>query len=206
MSNTRRSWNIFPLPEGVESSCNVGCCGIDGCTSALIGASLIRPDRLFYGVLGDLTFFYDLNVIGNRHVGNNVRIMLINNGRGAEFRLSIHYCAAFGQEADKYMAAAGHFGNQSPLLVKHFVEDLGYQYLSATTKEEYMKALKVFTNPQITDKPMIFEVFTQHENESEALNIMTYLDEKAATRRKVVDAVKSVTGEKGLNKLRKIFK
>ena len=35
---------------------------------------------------------------------------------------------------------------------------------------------------------------------------MTYLDEKAATRRKVVDAVKSVTGEKGLNKLRKIFK
>ena len=206
VSNTRRSWNIFPLPEGVESSCNVGCCGIDGCTSTLIGASLIRPDRLFYGVLGDLTFFYDLNVIGNRHVGNNVRIMLINNGRGAEFRLSIHYCAAFGQEADKYMAAAGHFGNQSPLLVKHFVEDLGYQYLSATTKEEYMKALKVFTNPQITDKPMIFEVFTQHENESEALNIMTYLDEKAATRRKVVDAVKSVTGEKGLNKLRKIFK
>ena len=29
-SNTRRCWNIFPLPETVESSCNVGCCGIDG--------------------------------------------------------------------------------------------------------------------------------------------------------------------------------
>ena len=57
-----------------------------GCLSALIGASLAHKDKLYLGVIGDLAFFYDMNVIGNRHVGNNVRILLINNGKGNEFR------------------------------------------------------------------------------------------------------------------------
>ena len=44
VSNTRRCWNMFQLPESVESACNVGCCGIDGCVSTLVGASLVNPD------------------------------------------------------------------------------------------------------------------------------------------------------------------
>ena len=42
--------------------------------SSLIGASLVTPNKLFFGIFGDLSFFYDMNVLGNRHVGNNVRI------------------------------------------------------------------------------------------------------------------------------------
>lgn len=92
VSNTRRCWNMFQLPESVESACNVGCCGIDGCVSTLVGASLVNPDRLCYVVVGDLTFFYDLNSLGNHHIGTNLRVMLVNNGRGTEFRLGIHHC------------------------------------------------------------------------------------------------------------------
>ena len=133
--NSLRSWNFFTLPKEVKAQCNVGGFGIDGGVSTMIGASLANPKRLIFGVFGDLAFFYDMNVLGNRHVGNNVRLMLINNGCGAEFRLSVHLCEKnFGDEAAPFMAAAGHFGNKSPQLIKHYAEDLGYEYLSASNK------------------------------------------------------------------------
>ena len=208
VSNTRRCWNIFPLPESVESVCNVGCCGIDGCSSSLVGASLVHPERVYFGVFGDLTFFYDMNVIGNRHVGPNVRIMLVNNGCGAEFRLYSHYCRVFGEDASPYMAAAGHFGNKSRDLVRHYAEDLGYQYLSATNKDEFLAAVDTFTSLTVGDRPMLFEIFTRPEDESDALKLMSTIVTEAtvAARRKMVSAVKSVAGEKGSDVLRKLFK
>lgn len=204
VSNTRRCWNIFPLPEGVESSCNVGCCGIDGCVSSLIGASLVHPERLFFGVFGDLTFFYDMNVLGNRHVGKNVRIMLINNGRGAEFRLKVHFCYTFREEADKYMAAAGHYGNQSPDLVRHYAQDLGYQYMAAINKEEFMNALETFTDSEVGEKPILLEVFTQPENESEALEMMRHIvtDPKHKAMKKLLPTARTILGDNIVNLLK----
>lgn len=205
-SNSRRCWNMFHLPEGVQCTSNVGCCGIDGCTSSMIGSSLANPNRLCYLVTGDLAFFYDLNSLGNRHVGKNIRIILINNAVGAEFKLSSHVCYAFRDDADKYMAAAGHFGAKSPVLVKHYAEDLGFQYLSATNKEEFMAALETFTNKEITEKPMILEVFTTHENENEALKLMTTIIENEKTlKQKVGESIRSVAGEKGFNAIRGIL-
>lgn len=202
-SNSRRCWNMFHLPDGVQCTSNVGCCGIDGCTSTMIGSSLASPNRLCYLVTGDLAFFYDLNALGNRHIGNNIRILLINNAIGAEFKLGIHMCYTFLDNADKYMAAAGHYGAKSPVLVKHFSEDLGFQYLSATNKEEFLTALETFTNPNITDKPMILEVFTTHEDENEALKLMTSITYDA--KRKVADAIRSVAGEKGIKAIKSIL-
>lgn len=206
VSNTRRSWTMFGLPESVSSSCNVGCCGIDGCLSTLIGASLVDPEKLCYIVLGDLTFFYDLNVLGNRHVGKNVRILLINNGKGTEFRLNIHYCNSFGEEADKYMAAAGHFGNQSPLLVRHIATDLGFQYITASTKDEFWANMPVFTNPALTERPILFEVFTKSEDESEALEIITNIDSNLSgiLKSNVIKMIKEVAGDKGVNTVKNI--
>lgn len=206
-SNSRRCWNMFHLPEGVQCTSNVGCCGIDGCTSNMIGSSLASPNRLCYLVTGDLAFFYDLNSLGNRHIGNNIRILLINNAVGAEFKLSTHFCYAFGNEADNYMAAAGHYGAKSPMLVKHFAEDLGFQYLSANNKEEFIAALDTFTAPEITDKPIILEVFTTHENENEALRLMTTInvDVNNVMRHKLASTIRSVVGEKGVNVVKNIL-
>lgn len=203
-SNTRRCWNMFPIPQGVDSSSNVGCCGIDGCTSALIGASLASPKRICYLVTGDLAFFYDMNSLGNRHVGKNIRILLVNNGIGAEFKLSIHRVYKFGGRGDEYMAAGGHFGKKSPNLVKHFAEDLGFEYMTASTKKEYLANLDRFTTSEITDKPLLFEIFTNHQDESEALQLMTHFITDA--KHKLLGAVKGVVGESGLNILRKVVK
>lgn len=205
--NTLRTWNFFEFPNTVETSSNVGGFGIDGIMSSLIGASLVDSSRLYFAVLGDLSFFYDMNVIGNRHVGNNVRILMINNGRGAEFRLKGQPCATFGEDTDLYMAAAGHFGNQSPNLVRHFAEELGYEYLTASSKSEYLKVRERFLTPEITEKPMILEVFTNYNNESEMLTAAgtAIVDSNAETKKKVVNAIKGVVGQGGIETIKKIL-
>lgn len=205
--NSLRSYNFFSLPKSVISSCNVGGFGIDGGVSTLVGASLAHPDKLHIGIFGDLAFFYDMNVCGNRHVSNNVRILLINNGKGNEFRNYGHYCSILGEDADKYVAAAGHYGQKSSVLVKHYAEDLGYEYYQASTKEEFLLNVDKFLNPIIGDKPVIFEVFTTTEGESDAIQIMrTYLnDYKIIIKNKIIGTVRMVLGKNGIETVRKLL-
>lgn len=204
--NSLRSYNFFPISKTINSSCNVGGFGIDGGLSTLIGASWANPGQIHIGVFGDLAFFYDMNVCGNRHVGNNVRILLINNGKGNEFRNYGHYCSILGEDADEYVAAARHYGNKSAVLVKHYAEDLGYEYLNAGSKEEFLLSMDRFLSPEITEKPMIFEVFTDTENESKAIEIMRTLltDGKTMFRNKIVGSVRTILGENGINMIKKL--
>ena len=201
--NTLRTWNYFDIPNTVYGYANTGGFGIDGYISSMIGASLVHPDKLYFCVAGDLAFFYDMNVLGNRHVGRNVRILLVNNGKGTEFRNYMHPGAAFGEEADKFIAAGGHYGNKSHQLVRHYAEDLGYEYLSANTKEEYLQNLERFLTPEITDRPMLFEVFTNNEDESEAIRMMNTLNVSASGMAK--ELTKAVLGEKGKNMVKKML-
>lgn len=173
--NSLRSWNFFELDSSIQSSCNVGGFGIDGALSTLIGASLANPQKIHYLVVGDLAFFYDLNSLGNRHIANNVRILLVNNGRGIEFRKKDHPGYAFGESADLFMAAGGHFGNMSRLLVRNFVKDLGFDYITASNKEEFEDNYSRFVSEEITDKPMIFEIFADPANEIENLDSVRHI-------------------------------
>lgn len=168
--NSLRSWNFFELDSTIHSSCNVGGFGIDGALSTLIGASLESPQKLHFLVVGDLAFFYDLNSLGNRHIGNNVRILLVNNGRGIEFRKKDHPGYQFGESADLYIAAGGHFGNMSKTLVKSFAENLGFEYLTASNKEEFETTYARFVTEELTDKPMLFEIFVEADNEVKNLD------------------------------------
>ena len=200
--NSLRVWNYFDLPSGVESASNVGGFGIDGAMSTLLGSAILTPDKMHFIVLGDLAFFYDMNVLGNRHICRNMKILLINNGKGSEFKIYNHIAAEFGDDADKYMAAAGHFGNKSSELVKHYVTDLGFDYLCAKTKEEYLSKLPEFLSESPTERPLVFEVFTESENESRALELIHSIDKNKQMVAK--DMLRSVTGDKGYDFLRKV--
>lgn len=202
--NSLRAWNFFDLSETVSSSCNVGGFGIDGCVSSLIGASLANPERLYFGVVGDLAFFYDMNVLGNRHVGKNVRLLLVNNGTGIEFKNYNHHAAIFGEDADMFVAASGHFGRQSPTLVKHYAEDLGFEYLSATTKEECEAHFARFLSPSLDSRPMIFEVFTNPSDESNALQSMLRIEKNPGGQ--AIQLAKKVLGQKGINVIKKALR
>lgn len=201
-----RSWNFFKLPTGIQAKCNVGGFGIDGGVSTMMGASFAHLEKLFIGIFGDLAFFYDLNVIGNRHVGNNVRILLINNGKGNEFRNYNHPCYFLGEEADKYVAAAGHYGNMSRKLIKDYATDLGYEYLTAGNKNEFNAVIDRFLTPEITDRPMLLEVFTQTEDESKALEQILNIipDQKLAIKNTIKQTAKNILGKKGYEIARKI--
>lgn len=176
--NTLRSWSFFETPSTVACYSNVGGFGIDGGVSTLLGLSLADQSRLCFGAVGDLGFFYDMNALGNRHVGNNLRLMLVNNGCGTEFRNynNLAVQTRLGEAADSYIAAAGHYGNKSPQLVKHYAEDLGFEYMSASSKDEYLACAERFLTPEPAEKPMVFEVFTDSQCESDALKIMRNLE------------------------------
>lgn len=202
--NSLRSWNFFDTNEGVDGYSNTGGFGIDGILSTVLGASMVCKTKLFFCILGDLAFFYDINSLGNRHIGNNLRIMLINNGVGTEFKNYNHPGADFGETADAFIAARGHYGEKSPVLVKHYAEDLGFQYLSANNKEEYLKAEKVFFSSEVSKKPIIFEVFTNSDDESDALKIIRtlYVDPKIKTK----DTVSSIVGRDNIKAIKKLLK
>lgn len=204
--NSLRAWEMFDVPTSVQSNgfVNTGGFGIDGCMSSMIGGAIARPDQLHFLVIGDLAFFYDMNVLGNRHVGNNIRILLVNNGKGTEFRNYNHPAAQFGEDADKYMAAAGHYGNKSHLLVRHYAEDLGYEYLQTSDKKEYMGYLERFLTPELTEKPILFEVFTNNEDESDALKLMNTLISEPSV--KIKQTIKTIIPTPVKNVLKKVVK
>lgn len=199
-----RAWMLMGVPDNIDINCNEGGFGIDGNISTLLGASLVHSEKLYFGIVGDLSFFYDMNVIGNRHVGNNIRIMIINNGRGNEFRLYTNPARMFGDETDEYISAARHFGNKSPYVVKHYAEDLGYEYFSAGSKEQFLEKYPRFVTSERTNRPMIFEVFTDTEDENTALYTVNHL--LLSPKDQVKDTVKNLMGENAIKSIKSIFK
>ncbi|MHC5247729.1 thiamine pyrophosphate-binding protein [Enterococcus sp. LJL90] len=206
--NSLRSWDFFNLPKEIAAYCNTGGFGIDGCVSSLIGASIENKEKLYFGIVGDLAFFYDMNSIGNRHVGKNIRLMVINNGKGTEFRNYNHNAAKFQEEADLYMAAAGHFGEKSKKLVKAYSENLGFEYMSAHNKEEYLEKKNFFLNDTVGEKPILFEVFTESEDESLAIELIntSEVTSREALKSSTKKIAKSIIGEKGIGTLKNIIK
>lgn len=202
--NTLRSWNFFDIDKSISVYVNTGGFGIDGCVSSMLGASLVNNDKIFYGIVGDLAFFYDLNSLGNRHVPKNFRLMVINNGIGQEFKNYRHRAAQFKENTDPFIAAKGHFGNKSEVLIRHYAEDLGFEYLSAKNKENFKKNMDKFLSPKIGEKPIIFEVFTNSEDETEALKIVSTISKTSVIE--IKNKMRDIIGADGLDKIKKIIK
>ena len=173
--STIRAWNFCPH-VAVQAYTNSGGFGIDGAVSSMIGASLVAKDKLHLAVVGDLNFFYDLNAIGNRHIGSNLRILIANNGEGIEFSLSGNPGHNFGDKTANYIGAGRHFGNKSKDLVRHYAEDLGFLYLTASNKDEFEVAVKIFLDPGC-DRPIVFECFIDGKDDIRALDLLSNIIE-----------------------------
>lgn len=64
--------------------CNRGTNGIEGSLSAAVGTALCSPN-IVLAVIGDLSFFYDVNALWNESLRGNLRILLLNNQGGRIF-------------------------------------------------------------------------------------------------------------------------
>jgi 2-succinyl-5-enolpyruvyl-6-hydroxy-3-cyclohexene-1-carboxylate synthase len=112
----------------------------------------------------------------------------VNNGCGTEFNLYSHYGSQFGEHTNDYIAAGGHNGQMSPDLVRHYATDLGFNYLSARTKEEFAAAASAFLDPK-SEMSIVFECFTNVTDESEALRRMCSIIPHKTIMKDVVKAV-----------------
>ena len=155
-SSTIRLAQYFDNDPSIKIYCNRGIHGIDGCMSTFIGQSAVT-DKLSFLIIGDLTFFYDMNALWNRYVGKNVRIMLVNNSGAALFH--------FNQGLQKYPTLNENVAADHNATAKGWAESRGFKYLSSTNKEEFDKNLVEFVNPN-SDKPIILEVFTKKEEDA----------------------------------------
>lgn len=166
--NSLRNWNLFPIDASIKCFANVAAFGIDGCTSMLIGESVLS-DELHFLITGDLAFFYDLNSLGIRHIKNNVRILIINNNGGIEFKMAGN--AEQNKKTDLFIAAANHFKN-----AKGWAETCGFTYISASSHEEFNMRYTTFLAK--SSNPVVFEVFTTDINEADAYRKMIDCNKK----------------------------
>lgn len=194
--NSLRVWNLFDLNPNIECYSNVGAFGIDGGMSTLIGQSVIT-DKLSLMIIGDLAFYYDMNSLGIRHIKNNLRILIINNNGGIEFKLN----GEDNKETNKFIAAAGHYKKS-----KGWAEDCGFKYISAINMEEFKNISEEFLAE--SNKPIVLEAFISDLDESVAYKTLIeankILTKKEKIKRNLKASVKKIIGEEKLNKIRKI--
>ena len=195
-----RAWNLCPNIN-VQEFTNSGGFGIDGAISAMIGSSLVLKDKIHIAIVGDLNFFYDLNAIGNKHLGKNVRILIVNNGEGIEFSLTGNPGHNFGDKTSKYIGAGHHFGNMSRSLVKHYAEDLGFVYMTASCKDEFKVAEKSFLDLN-QDKPIMFECFVNGKDDIVALDMCAAIVRDEPSLKSMVGGL---LPNQAKNALRKLF-
>lgn len=181
--NSLRVWNLFDLDPDIECYSNVGAFGIDGGMSTLIGQSVVS-DKLSIMIIGDLAFFYDMNSLGIKHIKNNLRVLLINNNGGIEFKLH-------GEDkkiVDNFISASNHNKN-----AKGWVETCGFIYLSVNDMESFIKISDVFLG--YSEKPIVLEVFVSDIDERDAYQALLsenkHISKSIKIKKRIKNTVKS---------------
>lgn len=182
-SNSVRLAQLYHIDPSIEIHCNRGTDGIDGCMSTTVGFASETEKPVFL-MIGDLTFFYDMNALWNRHLGKNIRIFIQNNGGGAIMHMPKR--PDFAAEHLPNFISARHDAS-----VKAWAEDRGFKYLSAHTPEEVKAGAKILTDLSV-EGPIILEVFSDMLEDTKifknyyAIINRDKLDKSLKTRTKIV--------------------
>ena len=159
-SSAVRYAQFFDVPAEVEILSNRGTNGIEGSLSTALGYATVS-EKLNFILIGDLSFFYDMNALWNTNYGSNIRILLLNNSGGEIFHalpgLELH------ENASRFVVANHHSSGRA------WAEDRGFEYLSAHNEEELTQVIDRFVEPNFTERPMLLEVFTDKESDVEIL-------------------------------------
>lgn len=150
-SNSVRIAQLYSISPSIEVHCNRGTDGIDGCMSTMVGYAS-GTDKPVFLMIGDLTFFYDMNALWNRQLGKNVRIILSNNDGRAIMHMPKRPELATSL-LPNYISAQHHTS------AKAWVEDRGFTYLSAHNEKEVEEGVRKLTDLSV-EGPVILEVFT----------------------------------------------
>ena len=159
-SSAVRYAQLFTVPATVEVCCNRGTSGIEGSLSTAVGYAA-ASDKLNFVVIGDLSFFYDMNALWNGNFGANLRILLLNNGGGEIFH------TLPGLE----MSGTSHkfFTAVHKASAKGWAEDRGFLYQKVEDEVQLEEAMQLFTQPEPMTQPVLVEVFTNKNKDARIL-------------------------------------
>lgn len=158
INDSIRITNFFKLNPNIKTYANIGTHGIDGCLSSFLGQAAVN-DKPSFLVIGDLAFFYDMNALRLRHIGNNVHILLINNEGGSEF----YFNHMWKNKASDLHTTARHHTK-----AEGWVKSNNFIYLSAHDKESLSTSLQEFMRTDL-DQPVFLEVFTEMKTDSDVI-------------------------------------
>lgn len=159
-SSAVRYAQLYPIPSAVEVCGNRGTNGIEGSLSTAIGYAACS-DKLNFVVIGDLSFFYDMNALWNGHIGANLRILLLNNGGGGIFH-TLPGLEMSGT-SHKFITAV------HKTSAKGWAEERGFLYLRAENEEQLTEAVQILTRPEPMEQPVLVEVFTNKNKDARIL-------------------------------------
>lgn len=159
-SSAIRYAQLYTLPSSVEVCCNRGTSGIEGSLSTAVGYAA-ASEKLNFVVIGDLSFFYDMNALWNGHLQTNLRILLLNNGGGEIFQ------TLPGLEAS---GTSHHFITAThQTSAKGWAEERGFLYRSAANESELAQAVAFLSQREHLEQPVLVEVFTDKEVDTRIL-------------------------------------
>ena len=159
-SSTVRYAQLFALPKDVEVCCNRGVNGIEGSLSSAIGYAAASTNINFV-IIGDLSFFIDMNALWMNHVRNNLRILLFNNEGGEIFH------TLPGME--KNSKSRPYITAEHQTSAQGWAEERGFQYIKVTDADEWADVLPIFTSSEEHPQPMLVEVFTDKDTDTKLL-------------------------------------
>ena len=139
-----------------------------------------------------------MNSLGIRHIKNNVRILMINNNEGAEFGFMTDKWK-YKPNIHPFISAKGHYSK-----TKGWANDCGFDYISATSKEEFKYYETKFVST--SEQPIVFEVFTKSEEEVKAWDIFLNSNRIVKSEDKVKSFLKGILGEKTVTAIKKVVK
>ena len=150
--------------------CNRGLNGIEGTLSMAAGMAAgakeegmtsgnITAAQNVYCVIGDLSFFYDSNALWIQELAGNMRIMLINNQRGAIFGM---LPGLDRSPAHKPLIAAGHNATAEGICSQY-----GMEYYRATDTPSLEEGIRLLTSG-VHDRPVVLEVLTDADTDADA--------------------------------------
>ena len=158
-SNSVYLSQLYPIPPTVHIFCNRGTNGIEGSLSTAVGYATASK-RMTFLVIGDLSFFYDMNALWNNHLSPTLRILVNNNGGGGIF----HTLPGLDRsEALEEFVSAEHSTE-----ARTWAEQRGFVYLKAHDAKELEQQWPYFVNSQ-DDRPVLLEVFTSIEKNKEQI-------------------------------------
>lgn len=154
-SSSVRYAELFRKPSRLLTLCNRGTSGIEGSLSTALGFARQRAEERHFIVIGDLSFFYDLNALGLPEVGSNVRVLLLNNQRGSIFQ-SLP-TLEMDRLSQRYITA------EHQLRAQGWAESCGWEYLSVQEASKLEETMAHFVGP--AERPRLLEAFVSSEDE-----------------------------------------